>query len=121
MISSSDIFVNSNLSVFYSKAIDSNLSIFRFKAIAEKNNPATMPGQKFYDVPGGDTVMLEIVDEDTGYRQPMFPFLAEQRSEHFNAIRDIECRPDDIFLNSYPKTGIVTSIRATLCQKGFND
>ena len=64
----------------------------------------TMSRKVFYDVPEGDSIIYDVVDE-TGYRQPVFQLPEEGRREQFKAIADIQCRDDDIFLASYPKTG----------------
>ena len=65
-----------------------------------------MPRQHFYDVPDGDTILYDVVDESNGYRQCTFRMAEEMRYDHFNSIRNVQCKEDDIFLNSYPKTGI---------------
>ncbi|XP_060586076.1 sulfotransferase 1A2-like [Ruditapes philippinarum] len=64
-----------------------------------------MPRQKFEDVAGGDTLLVDVVDEENGYRQCTFSFTFEQHQESFNNIPNIKCHDDDIILNSYPKTG----------------
>merc|ERR1712137_133126 len=66
---------------------------------------SAMPRQHCYDVPGGDTVLYDIVDESNGYRQHTFMLKEEERYDHFFNIRKVQCKEDDIFLNSYPKTG----------------
>lgn len=64
-----------------------------------------MSRRKFEDVPGGDTMLLDVVDEESGYRQCTFRFTFEQHQENFNNIHYLKCREDDVILNTYPKTG----------------
>jgi hypothetical protein len=72
-----------------------------------------MPRQKFEDVAGGDTLLVDVVDEENGYRQCTFRFTFEQHQESFNNIPNIKCFDDDIILNSYPKTGTYMFIMLT--------
>ena len=65
-----------------------------------------MPRQRCYDVPGGDTVLYDIVDETNGYRLPTFGLPVDKRFDYFSNIKNVTCRDDDIFFNSYPKTGL---------------
>ena len=60
---------------------------------------------KFYDVPGGNTILLDLVDPTENYRLPTFRLPESQRMAILHGIKDIRCREDDIILNSYPKTG----------------
>ncbi|XP_053375866.1 sulfotransferase 1A2-like isoform X3 [Mercenaria mercenaria] len=64
-----------------------------------------MPRGKFEDVPGGDTVTLDTVDDENGYRQGTFRYTFEEHQKIFNNIPNIKCNDDDFFLISYPKTG----------------
>ncbi|XP_052802443.1 sulfotransferase 1A3-like [Mya arenaria] len=56
------------------------------------------------DVPGGDTVLYD-VDDVTNYRLPTFGNTFEQSKSIYNHLPDLKLRDDDIFLNSFPKTG----------------
>ena len=64
---------------------------------------------RLYDVPGGDTVLYDIMDESNGYRQSTFFMPEDVHYENFHNIKHVKCRDDDIFLNSYPKTGLSIS------------
>lgn len=58
------------------------------------------------DVPGGDTITYDVMDEQNGYRHCTFGLDSyEQHQAIFKNLQNIQCRPDDIVLASYPKTG----------------
>ncbi|XP_060605454.1 sulfotransferase 1A1-like [Ruditapes philippinarum] len=64
-----------------------------------------MPRHVFKDVPDGDNITYDVVDEDNGYRQCTFSYPFEVHQDLFNRIPTIKCKDEDIILESYPKTG----------------
>ena len=67
-----------------------------------------MPRELVEDIPGGDTAEFDIVS-DSGYRISTFLFKTSEESQaNFDNIPNLKCRPDDVLLCSYPKTGTLT-------------
>ncbi|XP_052801041.1 sulfotransferase 1A1-like [Mya arenaria] len=65
-----------------------------------------MSRQKFYDVPGGDTIQYDLIDEERNLRLCTFGKATfEENKAIADNIPDVPVRDDDIFITSYPKTG----------------
>jgi hypothetical protein len=83
-----------------------------------------MPRHVFKDVPDGDNITYDVVDEENGYRQCTFAYPFEVHQDLFNRIPTLKCKDGDIILESYPKTGtyaihtIITHRLFTVFRKG---
>jgi hypothetical protein len=54
----------------------------------------------------GEKLKPPVIIEFDGMIVPSFPPLREDAKKRFEAIRNLECRKDDIILANYPKSGI---------------
>ncbi|WAR03217.1 ST1A4-like protein, partial [Mya arenaria] len=80
--------------------------IFGCPVIQIECKPHPMSRQKFYDVPGGDTIQYDLIDEERNLRLCTFGKATfEENKAIADNIPDVPVRDDDIFITSYPKTG----------------
>ena len=58
------------------------------------------------DVPDGDSILYD-VDDVNNYRLPTFGNSFDVANGIYSHLPNLKLRDDDVFLNSYPKTGSV--------------
>ncbi|KAH3868557.1 hypothetical protein DPMN_031706 [Dreissena polymorpha] len=67
-----------------------------------------MSRQYFHDVPDGDTILYDVIDDkpEVPYRLAVFRLETyEEKMKLMNSLPEYNCREKDMFLFSYPKTG----------------
>lgn len=64
-----------------------------------------MTSCKIYDVPGGDTVKLNVLGKNNDIKTASFGMTGPEQQQVIDSIQELECRDDDVLLTGYAKCG----------------